>query len=298
MASERTKKNSQNIITGVVAGLAVVLLAVVFLAKTGFFTTEPRTTQAETVVETEIVVASEINNEGEVVYYTMLNEYVKPKMTSHHRYPTTTQLTTEPETGDFVEITEYEQLTDVDGSLYVDVDGIPVTRVVVHTIPVTTEKETHSAPVTDENGSSVTKEDQSAAESETTDVWTPLEESTTKKTGFDLTPSVTRDDQLAKVIISQINTTRVSKGLGSLSQDTSVTLAARTNSLAMAVPSLYTPDSSYPNKYTFSTEYGGRDLFNDIAANCATAFEDDTLTQVGVGVIKSADKYYTTIIFK
>lgn len=309
---ENSKDLKQNIVTGFVAGFAVLMLLVVILAKNGVFKPKEKPTELETVIETEIVVASEINNEGEVVYYTMLNEYVKPKMTSNHRYPTTTGPSTTEEEKLYDEYTEIEKVYDENGNLVVDEDGVPWTKIVVHTVPITTKKE-NSTPktsvvevtdnlhkvLTDEFGNPLTEVVTVKADASSSNIWEkfPGSEEVTKKSILDITPSVSRDDNLASTIITQINQDREEEGLSPLSTETVVTAAARTNSLAMAVPSLYSLDSLYSNKFTFETEYGGKQLYDKIASEISGSAKSGDFSKIGVGVIKSADKYYTTIIF-
>ena len=82
--------SGKNILTGVVCALALILVVIVILVKTGVFEEPPKTTtEVETVMETKIVVESETNEEGSIEYVTALHYYPKPKYSSNHTYPTT-----------------------------------------------------------------------------------------------------------------------------------------------------------------------------------------------------------------
>ena len=135
-------KKFQNTLTVVVAVAALLLAGVVVLVKTGVLS-RSREEPEETVTETRIVEVSEVNENGEIIYYTIAETYVKPGISSNHRYPYTTKKTTtssgttnEEEGTSFVEVTEYQPVLDENGYPMFDENGELVTSVVTYTKPV------------------------------------------------------------------------------------------------------------------------------------------------------------------
>ena len=133
-------KKFQNILTVVVAVAALLLAGVVVLVKTGVL---KRTAEEpeELITETRYVEVSEINEDGEIIYYTIAETYVKPGISSNHRYPYTTKKTTASETTEeeegtyYVEVTEYQPVLDENGYPVFDENGELVTNVVTYTVP-------------------------------------------------------------------------------------------------------------------------------------------------------------------
>ncbi len=302
--------SKKNIITGVVAALALVLVAVVVLVETGVikhdFTKEP-----ETIIETSIIVVESTNEFGEIEYVTMVTKYSKPKVSSNHRYPTKKTTTTKPTTTavQFVEQTKYIQVTDENGIPQFNDDGTPVTKVETYTVdknsitqPATTLPRTSAVAVTGEDGSHVTDpsgnlltEVVTFTEAPTTNLWsTTAVESTTGV--FNIQTEVKRDDTLAQNIVDQINLDREAEGLAPLKHTTGLKASARTNSMAMALPDVY-GNNQNSSAYTLITKYGGNPVYQTVAAaNRAKIMSADT-TEIGVGVVKYEGQYYTTVIF-
>ena len=67
--------STKNILTGVVAALALLLVLVVILVKTGVFEGAQTTTEPEMVEETKIVVVTGTDVNGDHFEYTMMTKY-------------------------------------------------------------------------------------------------------------------------------------------------------------------------------------------------------------------------------
>ena len=285
---EKSKLN--NIITLAVPLLALVLLIVVILTKTGVLSGAEKTTavSTETVIQTEVVVESETNDNGDIVYYTMIHEYVKPKISSNHTYATTTVTTTE---SPYDEVTSVEYVYE-DGALVVDENGVPWTKIVSYTVPKTEEQ-------TDEEGNTIlTQASENQSEETTENPFANVEETTTISIlGFDLTPSIVRDDELGNTILSQLNKEREALEMSEFKNVTSLNASARSNSLALAMPSVYQQVTAFPNKFQFETDYGGSSLYEDIKNACGDVLTNADLDRVGIAVMESDGKYFTTVIF-
>ena len=164
------KRKTLNIVTAAAVALAVLLVAVVVLVKTGVISSKKEeTTTDATVLVSEAVEMSKINEDGEVEYYTMINYYVKPSISSNHSYPyvpsTTKPTTTEP-TKYYVEMTKSEVVTDENGEAVTGEDGEPVVNIITYTVE------------TDENGNEIKNGTTSTTES-TTETTTQYVQKTT-----------------------------------------------------------------------------------------------------------------------
>lgn len=305
-----SKMSKKDIATCVVAGLALILVVVVVLVETGVF--KSGTKEPETVIESEIVVVSETNEFGDVTFITMVTKYAKPKVSSHHRYPTkptTTKVTTEPVTTvRYVEQSSYVHVTDPNGIPQFNPDGTPVTEVVTYTIaensitqPPTAAPKTSGVAVTDPNGAVQTDVSGNPVTElvtyyeTTTNIWDDNTKEAT--TGiFNIETDVTRDDTLAQNIVNQINSDRAAQGLEPLEHTTGLKAKARTNSMALALPDIY-GDNQADGAYTLVTPYGGNPVYQTVAAANKDKIASADTKQIGVGVVKYNDKYYTTVIF-
>ncbi len=161
MASD--KKKTENIITIVIVAFAVILSGLVILVKTGVIGPNSETTTEPEVVyvsESTIVVKSEVDDDGNVKYYTALEWYNRPLHSSLHWYPTTTTTTkptTEEET-EIVEETSVVEMTDEEGNPLYDENGEPMTEIktVTKKVPkdsVTEEEEEETTETTTETTS-------------------------------------------------------------------------------------------------------------------------------------------------
>ncbi len=158
------KKKTENIVTIVIVAFAVILSGLVILVKTGVIGPNTETTTEPEIIyvsESTIVVKSEIDDEGNVKYYTALEWYNKPLHSSLHWYPTTTTTTkpTTEEEEEFIEETSVVELTDEEGNLLLDENGEPVTE--IKTVTVKVDK-------TDENEEEETSETTTETTSERT----------------------------------------------------------------------------------------------------------------------------------
>ncbi len=312
------KLSAQNILTGVIVGLAVILVTVVILVKAGVIGTPGQhTTEEETVVESSVVVVSETQEDGSVVYLTMVTKYFKPKYSSNHTYPTTKPKPTTT-TVPYIDMSTVVHATDVDGNPLYDENGVPVTELVTYSVPSTTAEESTTEfvprtsavqvtdklhrPVYDENGNPVTETVTLDAPPTTkAPLWTEApstEETTTGKINIDFSGGVSRDDVLASTIITQLNEDRAQFGLAALdSGDTNLTMKARTNSLGLAKPETY-GEPNTAGASTFVTEYGGQQLYKDIKSSLESKAMSVNTTKIAVGIVKYQEKYYTTVIFE
>ncbi|MBR0112798.1 MAG: hypothetical protein IJM02_03535 [Clostridia bacterium] len=134
------KRKTMNIVTIAAGALAVILVTVVILVKTGVLkpSRSAESTTDGTVIVSEVVEYSEVNDEGEIEYYTMINYYMKPSISSNHSYPyvppkTTTVPETTTEKEYYIEYTDVEEETDENGEKVTDEQGRAVTKQVVHT---------------------------------------------------------------------------------------------------------------------------------------------------------------------
>ena len=308
--------SKKNILTGAVVALALVLAVIAILVKTGVFSSAPETTkEVETVIETSVEVVSQTQEDGSIVYMTMVHEYARPKVSSHHVYPTTKRVTNPEDTVKYIEQTSFVHMTDENGIPLFDDNGNPVTEVVSYTIredsTTTTEPTTEFIPRTssvvvtnrfgkpqkDENGNPVTEVVTLDAPPTTEkNIWATTEEGTTGKFNIDIQTDLTRDDTLAQNIVDQINADRKKAGLDPLEHSTDLKSAARGNSAAMANPDVF-GEPSAQGAYTLTTPYGGNPVYQTVAAANKDRIMSEETTKIGVGVVKYEGKYYTTVIF-
>ncbi len=302
--------------------MALILVVVVVLVKTGVFETPGKsTTEVETIIETSVVVESATNEEGSIEYITFVHKYPKPKYSSNHTYPTTKKKTTVPEstettTAPFVDMTKFVPVTDENGIPQFDANGNPFTEVQTYTVAAsditTTEPTTEYVPKTsgvivtgfmgrtevDENGNPITQLVTLEAPPTTKeDIWSQnVQTGTTKDGGFNVETNIKRDDNLANAVVSQINADREAAGLAPLEHTTSLKASARTNSTAIALPEVY-GDDKIDGAYVDITTYGGNAVYQRAsAANKATIMNPET-TKIGVGIIIYEGQYYTTVLF-
>lgn len=306
--------SNKNIMTGVVCGLALILVLIVVLVETGVFEREETTTEVETIMESTVIVVTGTNEFGEEFQYTMLDYYPRPNVSSNHRYPTTKGSTTETTTEvRYIEQTSIVHLTDPNGIPLFNDDGTPVTEIVTYTIAENSLTQTTQQPpktsvvaVTDESGNQQTDVSgnpitEVVTYTETTtqgpDIWSQnTVEGTTGKFDINIETEVSRDDALAQAIVDQINLDREAAGLPKLEHVTGLKASARVNSTAMALPEIYGEDT-VDGAYTLVTPYGGNPVYQTVAAANREKLASAETTQIGVGVVKYKDKYYTTVIF-
>ena len=302
--------SKKNIVTGAIAALALVLVVFVVLIETGVVDTRSLT-QPQTVIESEIIVVSETNDQGEIEFITMVTKYARPKVTSNHRYPTkkpkpTTTTTT---TIKYVEQSSYVHLTDPNGIPLFNDDGTPVTEVLTYTIaeesltqPTTAEPKTSAVAVTGTDGAVQTDVSGNPITEvvtyiETTtkgpDIWSENTQEGTTKAPL-IQTEVKRDDALAQAIVDQINADRKEQGLSPLEHTTTLKASARTNSMALALPDIYGKGNS--NAYTLITKYGGNPVYQQVAAANREKLMSADTTQIGVGVVKYEEQYYTSVL--
>lgn len=315
MSSEK-KRSTQNILTAAVAGVALLLALVVVLLKFNVFGDDDKETKANTVIESSVVVASETLENGDIVYYTMLDYYVKPGYSSYYRYPTTKPLPTESEI-QFVEESEVVAVTDAEGNPVLNEDGTPVTEVHIYTVPVTEsttgESTTQFVPRTqgvvvtdrfhrqlrDENGNPLTEVvTLDAYPTEKPDYWSENSQSATVSDEEKKKRDISKDESLASSIVGQINEDRTAQGLEPLSTSSDLKALASAKSMSMAIPELYGKVALPSASYTFTTSYGGRSLYGDVSSSAGSSAFSESTKSVGVAVIKYKDTYYTTVLFR
>ncbi len=297
----------KDIITGVVALVAIALVVIVVLISTGVIGGDK---EDETVVETSVVHASRIDENGNIEYYTMVTEYTRPKASSGYTYPVkpaqpTTEPVTEPSTTlpNYVEYTSAVTVLDENGNPVLDENGVPLTSFVSYTEIATQPPPppTQAVQVTDQNGNPVLDENgvpvtEMVTVGETTTrengIWTTSE---TESKRFDITPpDVGRDDALASNLIAQINFDREGAGLPPLTENRELTISARSSSTSRAVGI----DDGNSRGYILDTSYGGQQIYIDMYDMMSSAILSADSTQVGVGVAKMNGQYFTTIIIQ
>lgn len=301
---------TKNIITAIIAVLALVLVVFVVLVETGIFKPGFMKTEPETVIESEVIVVSETNESGEVEYLTMVTKYAKPKVSSNHRYPTKKRTTTTVPTTTikYVEQSSIVHITDPNGIPQFNDDGTPVTEVVTYTIaensitqPPTAPPVTSAVVVTDPSGVVQTDASGNAVTelvtyyettTEAPNIWTSVESTTSV---FNIQTEVKRDDTLAQNIVNQINLDRQAAGLEPLTHTTNLKATARTSSMALALPNVYGEGKA--SGFNLITKFGGNPVYQQVAAANKDKIMSPDTTEIGVGVVKYNDQYYTTVIF-
>lgn len=302
--------STKNIYTGVAVMLALVMTLVALMATgvIGGKDEEKEHTEPKTIIATRFIDASRIDENGDITFYTVLEEYAELSVSSDHTYKKTTRPTTTEDP--FVEQDSYAYVTNEDGSPVYGDDGKPVTEVVKVTVdknsitttePVPPETvyqqvtDEHGAPVFDENGQPVTESVTVETTVEaTTDRWA---EESRSDNGFlpDIDIQVGRDDALANNIIDQINSDRMSVG-GKEALSVELNATARSDSTFSAMKGY--EDKISGRGTTFVTSYGGAQLYADIAKSMSGKIHSDSATKIGVGVSKLGGKYYTTVIIE
>lgn len=298
--------NKKNVLTIAVAIAALLLTLVVVLVATGVINIGPDKTEPETIVETDVVVVSKTNEQGEVEYMTMVTKYYKPNVTVFHKYPTKPTTTGVSTTAvNYIEQTSYVYATNPDGSVIMDDNGVIATEVVSYTVRedsiTSAPPKTSAVAVTGEGGVQQTDASGNPVTEvvtyyETTepDIWATESTGTTKQQI--IVPIIERDDALADNIIAEINKMRVNNGLEPL-DTSSLKSAARTNSQNVAYPEYYANKLIAPNSYMVETSFGGKSLFVKVSSeNEAKILSPDT-TKIGVGITIRDGIYYTTVIF-
>lgn len=295
--------STKNIFTGLIVLLALLMIVAVLIA-TGVIGNKED--EQPTVIETAIINVSGTDQYGEVTFYTMVSEYIRPGVSSDHTYKRTTRHETE---SPYAEVDSAVYVTDENGNPVYGEDGKPVTEVVKVTVDknsLTTEEvipetvynqvtDENGAPVFDENGNPVTEAvTVVATAAPTTDRWA---EESRSDNGFlpDIDIQVGRDDALANNIIDQINADRSSVG-GKAPLADELGAAARQDSAFSSMP-VY-KDRVSGRGMTFVTTYGGSQLYADIARAMSGKIHSDSASKIGVGVTKTGGKYYTTVIIE
>ncbi len=312
--------STKNILTGVVAALALVLVLVVILVKTGVFNGEERTTEQEMIVETSMMVVTGTDADGNDFQYTVPVSYTRPKYSTFHTYPkkpTTTKETTEASTTQgFVVESSAVQMTDPSGVPVTGEDGQPLTELVTYTVPVTEPttappttkyvQSTSSVIVTDrwghtsldENGNPVTEIVGIGPPVPTEgDIWSESAEPGTTSRFEIPNAAPERNQTLAQAIVDQVNVNRYNGGLVPLEVSGELKTDAEMNCMSLALPNVY-GESTVSGAYTFKTEYGGNSLYNNaVAPVIADKAMSEGVSKIGVGVVEYNDMYYTTVIF-
>lgn len=308
---------TKNILTGVVVALALVLVLVVILVKTGVFDGAETTTEPEMIVETQVVVVTGTDANGDNFQYTVYSEYSRPRVSSNFIYPTrkkTTTATTEPETTTaplFVEETSAVQVTDPNGEPVTDENGVPVTEIVTYTVPVTesttAEPTTAYVPRTshvvvtnklgivqkDENGNPKTEVVTIDPPAPTQgDIWSESAvPGTTSKHGIEA--GVTVVGNLEQAILEQLNQDRLAAGATPLNND--LKAKARTQATAKALPNLY--GETDEGAYIIVTDYSGQGVYTELSGALSEKMLSADTASIGIGSVEYQDKYYTCIIF-
>ncbi len=311
--------STKNILTGIVVALAFVLVLVVILVKTGVLNgAERTTTEPEVVIETQMVVVTGTDANGESFQYTMMSEYSRPGVSSNFIYPTkkkttTTEVSTEPESTAplFIEETSAVEVTNENGEPVTDENGVRVTEIVTYTVPVTESTtaeptsayvpRTSSVVVTnklgivqkDENGEPKTEFVTIDPPAPTKgDIWSESAvPGTTSKHGINA--GVTVVENLEQAILEQLNQDRVA--VGSTPLNNTLKARARTEATGKALPGIY--GNSSDSAYILVTDYTGQGVYSEVSAALSEKLLSAETDSIGIGVIEHQDKYYTCVIF-
>ena len=309
--------STKNILTGVVAALALVLVLVVILVKTGVFDGEQTTTtEPEMIEETKVVVVTGTDANGDRFEYTMMTRYTTPRVSSNFIYPTRKKTTTstEPESTTaplFIEETSAVELTNENGEPVTDENGVRVTEIVTYTVPVTesttAEPTTAYSPrtshvvVTNKLGMVQKDEDGNPKTEVVTidppaptqgDIWSESAvPGTTSKHGINA--GVSTVDNLEQAILEQLNQDRIA--VGSTPLNNTLYAKARTQATKKAIPEIYDePDS---DAYILGTAYRGQGVYTEVSSALSEKLLSADTASIGIGVVKYQDKYYTCVVF-
>lgn len=291
MSKNKFGIESKDITTMAVAAIALALVVFVFI-RMYIGSSRPADNEA---IRTTIVEYSRVNDDGEIEFYTMIEDYTDSGMHASVRYPTTatTEESTE-ETSTEEDETMIVFVTDENGEYVTDENGDAITSV-----QTTVKPETKVVPVTDESGEKVTDEKgkpvtqtvtvlptESTTETTTKDIWTEV--TTTGK--IKIPTNYTNESGTANTVISEINRERAENGLEPLTQDSGLSTTARAYSVAK------TMGTSTPTKVTYyvKTPAGGSLIYKSVVASTDATTGDHT--SIGVGIVKYNGEYYTTVI--
>lgn len=297
MGKEKLKFSKMDIVTMITVAVALAL-AVLVVVK--LFGSSNSPVSPKTEVRTTIHYYSEVDEQGSIVFYTMIEEYTDSGMHASVSYkPKTTESTSGDEsstdenaTGE--ETTKTVFVTDANGEFVTDAEGNRVTEIVTQKPKPTYEPVTdaNGEPLTDVNGDPVTQEktETTAPETTTEDIWSV--ETTTNRFGYE--PEYTSETGTASTIVSEINRKRTENGLNTLSSDGGLSTAARAYSLSLAMPNFFKRGSNPGQVYTFENSSGGASIYNSVISGSDAV--DGDYSHIGVGVIRCEGRYYTTVV--
>lgn len=236
--------------------------------------------------KTTIVVKSTINENGEIEYVTMIEEYTDSGLHASVSYkpkPTEPKEDDEEddETGEGDEPADTPvYVTDENGERVTDENGEPVTE---KKEPATEKPE----PETDENGDPVTDPSEPVSEPSS-------EGESEQNTEADVNDEdYYADTSAAYNVADIINSKRSEKELSSLKFDNALALSARSYSLYRAFPNSKTSDN-LPGTVIVYDSNSASGLADAIMAKSNVA--DGDYHRIGVGVIRYRGKCYTTAV--
>ena len=290
MSKNKFGIQGKDVTTMAVAATALALVVFVFIKM--FSSSKPSDTE---VNRTTIIEYSRINDDGEIEFLTMIENYTDSGMHASVRYPTTatTEESTE-ETESETDETMIVFVTNEDGEYVTDENGEAITKV-----ETTVKPSTKVVPVTDDSGETVTDSKgkpvtktvtvpptESTTETTTKDIWTEV--TTTSKIKIPI--NYTNESGTANTIISEITRERAENDLPALTQDSGLSTTARAYSVAK------TMGQSTPTRVTYfvKTPAGGSLIYKSVVASTDATTGDHT--SIGVGVVKYNGEYYTTVI--
>lgn len=291
MSKKKSGISKKDVGTIIVAVCAIMLVSFAFIR----MFTSSRSKLENEAGETTVRVCSTVNEDGEVVFYTMIERYTDSGLHASMRYRTTTTEaeSTEEESSEVETTIVY--VTDENGERVTDENGEEVTEIETVPPPQTTIEivtDENGEAKTDENGAPVTQEvtvtETTTEETTTVDVWST--ESTTAKKG--IKTQYTNESAMASTIVSEINKERAAAEIDALGNDSKLSSAARAYSVAMALGRKATKSGS--RTYHFKTANGGAEIYDAVVSQ--TDATSGSYLNVGVGVIKYKGEYYTTII--
>lgn len=293
--------SKRDVVTMVTVAVALALVVIVFVK---IYTGNNEILDSD-AQNTTVHLYSETREDGSIEFYTMIEEYTNSGEHASVSYrPRTTKepSTTKGESTTTKPVTSVVAVTDENGEAVTDENGNPVTQVVTVTQTTTKPSTTSVIAVTDENGEAVTDENGNpvtrvvteAVETTTRDIWS--HESTTNRLGIELEYS--NESATASTLVSEINKKRAENGLSALENNGALATAARTNSMARAIPDSFGSSGANLGKstYTFETSGAGATIYNNILSSASEVVESGAYSRIGIGVIKYEGMYYTTVI--
>lgn len=290
MSLKELKISKKDVGTMIVVAVALAMVAFVMIA---MFGNRARKLDNESDATT-VHVFSTVNDQGEIEFYTMIEEYTDSGYHASVWYPT--KPTTAPSTSETESVSEpttrIEFVTDANGETVTDAEGNYVTEVFTEPPPPQTSlqavTDASGQAVTDAKGKPVTElVTVIPTESTTQDIWTEV--STTKK--IKIKTAYTVETGTANTIISEVNRVRGEAGLPALKTNKALTTAAKAVAMANGLPNYGAGGNAY---FSCTTATGGAAIYNSLISS-TDIVSVEKYHNIGVAVIKYNGQYFTAV---